>query len=122
MKTNLAAFSVPLLRWTVGVVVLIESLDFALSASTAHFLAKSGLPLWLPKALGGTEIVAAVLFLLPFTARVGSYCLLVIFAFAAVVHVLHGQYNIGILAVYAAAVLVCMSHSENRLAEWNQAS
>jgi uncharacterized membrane protein YphA (DoxX/SURF4 family) len=113
MKTNLSAFSIALLRWTVGVVVLLESVQFVLSPATARFLAKAGLPLWLQPVLGATEIVAAILFLVPFTARVGSYLLLVIFVFAALVHFLHGQYNVGALAVYAAAVLVCLAHSGN---------
>jgi uncharacterized membrane protein YphA (DoxX/SURF4 family) len=113
MKTTFSAFSMALFRWTVGVVVLLESVDFVLSASTAHFLAKAGLPSWLQQVLGGAEIVAAVLFLVPSTARIGSYLLLVIFAFAALLHFLHGQYNVGALAVYAAAVLVCLAHTGN---------
>lgn len=67
--------------------------------------------------MGGGEILAAVLFLVPYTARAGSYLLLVIFALAAVVHVLHGQYNVGGLVVYAAAVIVCMTRHENTAAE-----
>ncbi|HEV2495406.1 MAG TPA: hypothetical protein VG204_20295 [Terriglobia bacterium] len=32
------------MRWTVGVVVLLESVRFAFSSSAAHFLARAGAP------------------------------------------------------------------------------
>jgi hypothetical protein len=48
---------------------------------------------------------------------IGSYLLLVVFGFAALVHLLHGQYEVGGLAVYAVAVLVCMAHAENKTQE-----
>jgi hypothetical protein len=117
MNTRRKNFSIPLLRWTLGLVVLLESCQFIFSNSAAHFLAKTGLPSWLRPVLGGAESIAAVLFLLPWTALLGSYLLLVIFALAALVHILHGQFDVGGLVVYAAAVFVCMAHSENRTAE-----
>jgi hypothetical protein len=119
MNASLRKASIPLLRWTVGLVVLIASCRFVFSASAAHFLANAGLPSWVRPALGGAEIIAVVLFLIPFTALVGGYLLLVVFALAALVHVLHGQYDVEILAVYAAAVLVCLSHTRNNPAELN---
>ncbi len=79
MNARLANLSIPLLRWTLGLVVIIESSQFAFSASAAHFFAKAGLPSWLRPALGGSEILAAILFLVPFTALLGGYLLLVIF-------------------------------------------
>jgi uncharacterized membrane protein YphA (DoxX/SURF4 family) len=117
MNTRRKNFSIPLLRWTLGLVVLLESCQFVFSGSAAHFLAKAGLPSWLRPVLGGAEIIAAVLFLLPWRARLGSYLLLIIFVLAALVHILHGQFDIGGLVVYAAGVFVCMAHSENRTAE-----
>jgi hypothetical protein len=117
MNASLAKMSIPLLRWTIGVVVLIQSCRFVFSASAAHFLIKAGLPTWIRPVLGGAEIIAVVLFLIPVTAVVGSYLLLVIFALAALVHVLHGQYDVGILVVYAVAVLVCVAHTQNKPAE-----
>lgn len=44
MKTNISEFPIPLLRWTLGIVVLLEYIEFVLSASAAHFLSKTGLP------------------------------------------------------------------------------
>jgi hypothetical protein len=117
MSARLKNFSIPLLRWTLGLVVLLESFQFVFSTSAAHFLAKAGLPSWIQPVLGGAEIIAAVLFLVPFTALFGGYLLLVIFALAALVHILHGQVDVGGLVVNAAAVLVCMAYRENRAAE-----
>jgi len=111
MNIKLANASIPLLRWTLGVVVVLESAEFIFSNSAAHFLAKVGLPSWVQPVLGGSEILAAVLFLVPFTAKVGSYLFLIIFALAALLHILHGQFSVGGLVVYAAAVLVCLAHA-----------
>jgi hypothetical protein len=100
------------LRWTVGIVVFFESLNFALSASTVRHLSRMGLPPWIRFGLGGAEAVAALLFLVSVSRMVGAYALLVIFAFAAVIHLLHGEFDIGGLAVYAMAVIVGMSRTE----------
>jgi uncharacterized membrane protein YphA (DoxX/SURF4 family) len=117
MNRRLAELSVPLLRWTLGLVVILESVQFIYSASAAHFLAKIGLPYWLRPALGTVEILAAVLFLVPITARIGSYLMLVIFGLAALIHLLHGQFGVGGLVVYSMAVLVCLSHQGQRKVE-----
>jgi len=101
------------LRWTVGVVVLLESVYFAIATSTAHHLAKMGLPRWFGFALGGAEALAAVLFLVSATRAAGGYALLVIFAIAAVLHLLHGEIDVGGLAVYAMAVIASMHHEDH---------
>lgn len=117
MNQNLKSISVPLLRWTLGIVVLFESIRFIFSSSAAHFIAKAGLPSWIRSALGGGEIIAAILFLVPYTSIAGSYALLVIFALAAIVHFLHGQFDVGGMIVYAVAVIVCTTHREDANAE-----
>jgi hypothetical protein len=117
MNARLTKFSIPMLRWTLGLVVLLESCQFIFSTSAAHFLAKAGLPLWIRPVLGGAEIIAAVLFLVPVTTVIGSYLLLVIFGLAALVHILHGQYEVGGLVVYAAAVLVGVAHATHGTSE-----
>jgi len=117
MNARLANFSIPLLRWILGLVVTLESCQFVLSTSAAHFLAKAGLPSWIRPILGGSEIIAAVLFLVPLTTQLGSCLLLIIFALAALLHFLHGQYDVGGLVVYAAAVIVCMAHPQSSKAE-----
>jgi hypothetical protein len=117
MNQQVKKFAIPSLRWTLGIVVLLESLRFVLSSSSAHHFAKIGLPQWIRPALGGSEIVAAVLFLMPATSLVGGYLLLFIFAIAAIVHCLHGEFEVGALIVYGMAVLVCMTYRSNGTAE-----
>jgi hypothetical protein len=119
MNARLTRFSIPLLRWTVGLVITLESGQFILSTSAAHFIAKAGLPAWVRPILGGAEIVAAILFLMPLTTLIGGYFLLIIFGLAALIHVLHGQYGVEGLLVYAVAVLVCMAYTQNRTAGAN---
>jgi uncharacterized membrane protein YphA (DoxX/SURF4 family) len=113
MNSALAKNSISLLRWVLGLVVILESGRFVFSTAAAHFLQKTGLPAWIQPTLGISEAIAALLFLLPFTTLPGSYLLLVIFALAALLHVLHGQFDVGELLVYAAAVLVCMTTKAN---------
>jgi hypothetical protein len=119
MNTRLTRFSIPLLRWTLGLVVTLESGQFILSTSAAHFIVKAGLPAWIRPVLGGAEIIAAILFVVPLTTLLGGYFLLIIFGLAALVHVLHGQYGVEGLVLYAVAVLVCMAYSQNRTAGLN---
>jgi hypothetical protein len=113
MNAPLTKFSIPLLHWAVGLVVMLQSFRFVLSDSAARFLATAGLPAWIRPVLGGVEILAAVLFLLPFTALIGGYLLLAVFACAVLLHLLHGQYDVGTLVVYAVAVLVCVGHTKS---------
>jgi hypothetical protein len=116
MNANLTKVSIALLRWTLGLVVMLQSFEFVFSTSAAHFLAKAGWPAWLRPVLGGSEIIAAVLFLVPSTAAIGGYLLLVIFGLASLLHILHGQYGVEGLLVYAVAVFVSMAHTENKTA------
>src|SRR5205807_7124115 len=59
--------------------------------------------------VAGAEIVAVLLFLVSPAVVIGGYLLLVIFAVAVLVHVLHGWWDVGSLIVYAMAVLVILS-------------
>lgn len=104
MSEPISKFAIPILRWTVGLVVLYLSCRFVLSSGPIH----GGLPLLTRPLLGGGEMVAAILFLVPFTRKVGGYLLLVIFALAIIIHTLHGDSEVGALLVYAAAVFATM--------------
>ena len=58
--------------------------------------------------LGSAEAIAAVVFL--FATPIGGPALLLTFAVAALFHILHGQAGeVGVLLIYAAAVLAAMS-------------
>jgi hypothetical protein len=117
MKAQLKKLAVPLLQWVVGLVVLAESLRLAFGPEAGRHFARTGMPAWLRPALAWPEIVAALLFLIPLTVVAGGYFLLVVFAFAAVLHLLHGQYDIGALLVYAMAVLVVIADRSSALPE-----
>src|SRR5260370_40820889 len=65
----------------------------------ARHLQRMGLPQWIAPALGGTEIVAAILFLVPKLDRIAGYFLLLIFAVAAALPFLPGQVEMRALAV-----------------------
>jgi len=68
--------------------------------------------------LGSVEAIAAVVFL--FATPVGGRALLFTFAVAALFHILHGQpEQVGVLLIYAAAVLAAMSgrRTERELAD-----
>ena len=111
MNQQIKKLSASGLQWTLGLVVLLESVHFTLSASAGHQFAKTGLPQWIRPALGGSEVVAALLFLVPAASSVGGYLLLFIFAIAIVIHFLLGEIvGVGSLVVYSMAVIVCMTH------------
>jgi hypothetical protein len=100
------------LRWTLGLVILIESARFAFSHSAALAFARTGLPEFLRVALAWAEVVAAVLFLVPGLAKTGGRLLIAVLAVAIVIHVLHGWFEVGGLVVYIAAVWAVMETSQ----------
>jgi hypothetical protein len=109
MNALLKKIAIPGLRWVLALVVLLESAHFAISPAAPHELAGTGLPQWIPPALGGSKVIAVLLFLVPASIVVGGYALLLIFAIAVGIHFLLGQYDVGHLVVYGMAVIVCMT-------------
>ena len=101
--------AISVLYWSVGLVALLESCLFVFSTSRQHEFAKSGLPHLIRPILGGAEIIAALLFLIPPVRAIGGYALLLIFGLAALIHILHGQPDVGALVVYAAAVYTVLA-------------
>jgi hypothetical protein len=88
---------------TLALVVLAQSLVTALqTGGTSH------VKLFVT-VLASAEAVAAVLFIVPATLRVGAFALLAIFFFALAFHGLHGEFP-STLLVYAAGVLLVMTH------------
>ena len=90
------------LQWTLGLVILIEAVLFLLP-SARHDFARTHMPDILRQVLGWGEIVGAVLLLIPRTAVRGAWMLIGMFALAIIVHLLHGMFNVGNLAIYIAA-------------------
>jgi hypothetical protein len=117
MNPKLNKLVVPGLRWTLGLVVLIESFREVFEPAAIQHFARTGLPQWVRVVLAGGEIIAAIFFMVPFTMLIGGYALIVIFAFAAALHLLHGQYDIGALLVYGMAVLASMANHDAEMPE-----
>jgi DoxX-like protein len=110
MSANRQRAALTALRWTVGIVVLWQSYRFIVSTAAVRNLQHMGLPQWFVPLIGGVELVAAALFLVPKLDRIGGYSLLVVFAVACAIHGLHGELEAALL-VYAAAVVACMATS-----------
>lgn len=92
------------LRWSLGVVVLIQAAMFLFSSAARHEFANTHLPSALRLFLGIGEILGSVLMLVPRAAAMGARLLMLIFAVAIVIHLLHGATNVGALVIYFAAV------------------
>jgi hypothetical protein len=90
------------LQWTLGLVIRIDAALFLLP-SARHDFARTHMPDLLRQVLGWGEIIGAILLLIPRTEVRGGWLLVGIFVLAIIVHLLHGMYNVGSLAVYTAA-------------------
>ena len=90
------------LQWTLGVVVFAEAAMLAFSGQ-AHVAHQLGVPRVALMTLALAEMLAAAMFLIPRTVVIGGVALLVIFVLAILIHILHGQTNVGGLVVYTAA-------------------
>jgi uncharacterized membrane protein YphA (DoxX/SURF4 family) len=98
--------SITMLRIVFGTVVLVQSVQALLPRETSRHgeLIARILPV-----LAGVEILGALLILVPRTARIGAWTLIPVFAVAALLHVLHGSWNVGGLVVYAACAGVVLA-------------
>jgi hypothetical protein len=94
------------LWFTLGLVVLYASVRTFLSAMSGTMHGPAHIHLSL---LAGIESVAALLFLVPRTLRVGGTGLLLTFAVALLAHALTGEFQ-AILVLYAAATIFVMVH------------
>lgn len=90
------------LRWALGIVILIEAVMFVLP-SAAHDFGLTHMPGFVRLVVGFGEIVGCVLLLIPGTIVRGAWLLLAVFVMAILLHLLHGLYGIGNLVIYAAA-------------------
>ena len=89
---------------TLGIVILIQSLRTALRADIFHEENPLGSHL---VVLAAVEAVAAVLFLIPRTLKIGSILLLAVFCFAILLHGILNQLD---LLVYGTGVLFVFFH------------
>ncbi|MGA9542931.1 MAG: hypothetical protein WBQ85_05155 [Candidatus Sulfotelmatobacter sp.] len=96
-KTALTA-----LQWTLGIVILMEAILFVMPGAS-HDFARTHMPDIVRQVLVWGEIVGAVLLLIPRTVVRGGWLLAGIFVLAIIVHLLHGMFDVGNLAIYTAA-------------------
>jgi hypothetical protein len=108
--------AIRVLTWTVALVILLEgSRTFYGAITRLHDPGHAGLLAWSRLVLSGSEIVAALLFLLPVTTVLGGYSLLLIIALAIAIHALHGDFRgLDILVLYGVAVFVGLSDRHDR--------
>jgi hypothetical protein len=93
------------LRWTLGIVILIEAILFVMPTAR-HGFAQTHMPDALRLVLGWGEIIGSLLMLIPRTVVRGAWVLAAVFGLAILTHLLHGVYNVGNLLVYIASTWV----------------
>jgi hypothetical protein len=110
MTTPSPTRSIQILRWILGIVIAIASVQTVLRAyPEIHNAGHQGLHAWIALVLGSVETVGAILFLLPETLITGGWLLLAVFAIAFLFHGLQGDFR-GDLLIYAAATLACIAN------------
>ncbi|HTA25491.1 MAG TPA: DoxX family protein [Terriglobales bacterium] len=93
------------LQWSLGLVLIYECSRLVFSAGARHSFETNHLPQWFRVAIGSVELLGAILFLIPPAVVAGGRVLLATFGAAAIIHILHGQPDVGYLVIYAMAVL-----------------
>jgi len=110
MRNGKTEVAMKALHLGVGLVIVVESVIFAFNYKKLAEVAHIGLPAGFMLALAVCEIIAALLFLFPRTMLPGGWALLVVLSIAALIHILHGQFNVGTLVIYGFAVVAVMAH------------
>jgi len=95
------------LQWSLGLVLIYECVRLLFS-SAPH----GHIPHALVLAIAAVELLGAILFLIPPTVRAGGRLLIATFVVAALVHILHGQPDVGFLVIYGMAVLTVITGRE----------
>ena len=98
------------LQFGVGFIIILESMLFVLNHDRLPETQSLGAPGRFFVILATCEIVGAILFLISRTMLLGGWILLVVLSVAAVIHILHGQFNVGTLVIYGFAVVATMAH------------
>jgi hypothetical protein len=92
------------LQWSLGLVLIYECVRLLVSTAP-----RGHIPHALILAIAAVELLGAILFLIPPTIKAGGRLLIATFIVAAVVHILHGQPNVGFLVIYGFAVLTIIT-------------
>lgn len=100
-----ASLGMCILKYTLGIVILIEAALFVMPSAAHDFARSTHMPGFIRMILGWGEIAGCILLLIPKTAIRGAWFLFAVLIFAILIHLLHGQYNVGSVVIYAAAAL-----------------
>ena len=111
MKIQVNRIALLGLQWTLGSVILLEAAFLAFSHAESRSAGHPGIHHWIRLGLAWTEMLACFLFLVPRAMKLGSRLLIAVFAVAVFLHVLQGNFQIGGLLIYAAAVTVIASQA-----------
>jgi len=114
MNDTKLVFWIRVLWLTVGSIALIQAAIFLYALYSSENSTHKNLLYWIQSVLAGSEIVAALLFLIPRTFFFGVWALLVVFLFGVLLHVAHGEFSVGALLVYAAAALVVKAYKNSQ--------
>jgi hypothetical protein len=123
MKVTVNKLALFGLQGSLALVILMEAAFLAFAPAQIRTFGKTGIHDWVRVGLAWSEMLFAILFIVPLMVPramvpramiVGGWGLLVVFLFAAGVHVLHGWMDVGYLVIYSAAVLVIMSREADR--------
>lgn len=109
-------FWIRVLWVTVGGVALMQAAVFLFELYGREHSARQKPLFWIQVGLAASEILAALLFLVPRTFFFGVWALLAVFLFAILFHLAHGEFNVGALLVYAAAALVVKAYKNSSAA------
>jgi len=93
------------LQYSLGLVLIYECSRLIFFSGARHAAQQSHVPHLLILIIAAVELLGAILFLIPPAVLVAGRILLATFCVAAVVHILHGQPDVGFLIIYAMAVL-----------------
>jgi len=96
------------LRLTLAVMIVWLSVPAAFPGAAALASPHAGL-VGFQRVLASVEMVAAALLLVPALVQFAAWALIAVFGVAIGVHVLHGEYRVGALAIYLAATVVVLT-------------
>ena len=102
--------SLEILRWTLSIGCFYGAAQFAFSQSAIAEAHHFGLPDIIRLTLAWAEMIAAILFLVPKTIAIGGKTLLATIFAAMILHILHGQWQIGDLVILAAATFAVITN------------
>lgn len=97
------------LQYSLGLVLVYECCRLIVGSGAVHASERIHLPYRFLIGIAVVELLGAILFLVPLTVVAGGRLLVATFFVAAVVHLLHGQPDVGYLIIYAMAVLTIIT-------------